>query len=73
MQLNFVNDLLNIDSSLPSVCDEKLLDILLYGTKINQNILMSALKFIKDSHRFDNALSKLLFFLEIFYFLFDDL
>ena len=53
--------LLNIGSSLPTENDEKLLHILLYGnskfnTITNQNILIYTLKFIKDSHRFDNPL-----------------
>ena len=53
--------LLNIDSSLPTENDEKLLHILLYGnskfnTITNQNILIYTLKFIKDSHRFGNPL-----------------
>lgn len=53
--------LMNIDSSLPSICDEKLLDLLLYGngkfdTKTSQNILVSTLKFMNDSHSFDNLL-----------------
>ena len=52
---------MNIDSSLPSICDEKLLDLLLYGngkfdTKTSQNILVSTLKFMNDSHSFDNLL-----------------
>ena len=54
-----MSDLLNIDSSLPVEKDEKLLDILLCGdskfnTITNQNILICCLKFIKDSHRFNN-------------------
>ena len=53
--------LLNIGSSLPTENDEKLLHILLYGnskfnTITNQNILIYTLKFIKDSHIFDNPL-----------------
>ena len=60
---NLMSDLLNIDSSLPTENDEKLLDILLYGnskfnTIINQNILICTLKFIKYSHRFDRLLFK---------------
>ena len=56
-----MSELLNIDSSLPTENDEKLLDILLYrnsrfNTITNQNILICTLKFIKDSHRFDNLL-----------------
>lgn len=58
---NLKSDLMNIDSSLLSICDEKLLDLLLYGngkfdTKTSQNILVSTLKFMNDSHRFDNLL-----------------
>ena len=56
-----MSELLNIDGSLPTENDEKLLDILLYrnsrfNTITNQNILICTLKFIKDSHRFDNSL-----------------
>ena len=53
IRASLMGALLNNHSSLPSVSDEKLLDILLYGNrrfdiKTNQNILMCTLKFIKD-------------------------
>ena len=56
-----MSDLLNIDISIPTENDEKLLDILLYGnskfnTTTNQNILIYTCKFIKNPHRFDNSL-----------------
>ena len=56
-----MSDLLNIDSSLPTRKDEKIHDILLYGNsefnvKTDYNIFIYTLKFIKDSHRFDNLL-----------------
>ena len=43
-----MSDLLKTDRSLPSICNEKLLDIVILGTrrfnaKTNQNILMYAL------------------------------
>ena len=55
---NLMSDLLNIDSSLPTENDEKLLDILLYGnskfnTTTNRNTLICTL--FKDSHKFDNS------------------
>ena len=67
-----MSDVLNIDSSLPTENNEKLLDILLYGnnfnTITNQNILICTLKFIKDSHRFDKSLRYLYYSGTIFYF-----
>ena len=61
IRANLMSDLLNIDSSLHTENDEKLLDILLYGnskfnTITNKNILNCTFKFTKDSHRFDNSL-----------------
>ena len=71
IRVNLKSDLLNIDSSLPSVCDEMLLDKLLCGNKI---ILMCALKYIKDLPRFNNSLFEIACLrLELFYILFDDL
>ena len=63
IRASLMSDLLNIDSSLSTENDEKLLDILLYGnsklnTVTNQNILICTLKLIKDSYRFDNSLFK---------------
>ena len=70
-----MSDLLNIDCSLPIENDEKLKDDILpnnngkFNTKINQNILICALKFIKDSRRFDNPNLKYLYSSRtIFYF-----
>ena len=58
IRANLMSDLLNIDSSLPTENDEKLLDILLYGnskfnTTTNRNTLICTL--FKDSHRFGNS------------------
>ena len=53
IRVNLESDLLNIDSSLPSVCDEKLLDKLLCGNKIT---LMCTLKYTTDSPRFDYSI-----------------
>ena len=49
-----MSDLLNIDNSLLTENDERLLDILLYGNskfnrRTNQNLLIYTLKFIKDT------------------------
>ena len=57
-----MNDLINIDRSLPSLSQkDKLISILLYGSdafdnKKNHKILICTIQFIKDSHRFDNSL-----------------
>ena len=56
-----MNDLINIDRSLPSLSQEKLVSILLYGSdafdkKKNRDILICTIHFIKDSHRFDDTL-----------------
>ena len=61
IQAKLMSGLLNIDSSLPSVRDGILLDILLYenkriDAKTNQSSLMCTLKLTKNSHRFDNSL-----------------
>ena len=53
-----MSDLLNINRFLHSEGDEKLLDILLYGNRrfnTKLNFLMFTLKFIKDSHIFNNS------------------
>ena len=55
-----MNDLRNIDSDLPTLRDENLTNILLYGNqiyddKINQIILMHVMRYIKDSKRFDES------------------
>ena len=57
----FMNDLRNIDSDLPTLGDENLTKILLYGNhiyddKANKIILMYAIRNIKDSQRFDELL-----------------
>ena len=56
-----MNDLRNIDSDLPTLGDENLTKILLYGNhiyddKANKIILMYAIRNIKDSQRFDELL-----------------
>ena len=53
-----MNDLRNIDNDLPTLRDENLTNILLYGNQIydektNQMILMCVIQYIKDSQRFD--------------------
>ena len=53
-----MNELRNIDSDLPTLRDENLTNILLYGNetyddKTNQIILTHAIQYIKDSQRFD--------------------
>ena len=56
-----MNDLINIDRSLPSLSQkDKLISILLYGSdafdnKKNHKILICTIQFIKDSHRFDDS------------------
>ena len=56
-----MNDLRNIDSDLPTLSDENLANILLYGNQIydgksDQIILMHVIRDIKDSQRFDEPL-----------------
>ena len=56
-----MNDLINIDRSLPSLSQDKLISILLYGSdaldnKKNRQILICTIQFIKDSHRFGDSL-----------------
>ena len=56
-----MNDLINIDRSLPSLSQDKLISILLYGSdafdnKKNRKILIWTIQFIRDSHRFDDSL-----------------
>ena len=56
-----MNNLRNIDSDLPTLRDEILTNILLYGSqtyddKTNQIISMSVIRYIKDSQRFDKPL-----------------
>ena len=52
---------MNIDSDLPTLRNENLTNILLYGNqkyydKTNQVILMHVIRYIKDSQRFDKPL-----------------
>ena len=56
-----INDLMNIDRSLPSLGQDKLISILLYGSdafdnKKNHKILICTIQFNKDSHRYDDSL-----------------
>ena len=56
-----MNDLMNIDRSLPSLSQDKLISVLLYGSdafdnKKNRKILICTVQFIKNSHRFDDSL-----------------
>ena len=56
-----MNDLRNIDSDLPTLRDENLTNILLYGNQIyddktNQIILMPVIRYIKHSQRFGEPL-----------------
>ena len=56
-----MNDLINIDRSFPSLSQDKLISILLYGgdafdNKKNPKILICTIQFTKDSHRFDDSL-----------------
>ena len=58
-----MNDLRNTDSDLPTVRDENLTNILLYGNQIydnktNQIILMHVIRYINDSQRSDEPLFK---------------
>ena len=60
LRATLMNDLRNIDSDLPTLRDENLTNILLYGNqiyddKINQIILMHIMRYIKDSKRFDES------------------
>ena len=56
-----LDDIYTVDSSLTNYPDEKLLNILLYGSeyfsvKTNQSNLKSTIKLLKSSERFDNPL-----------------
>ena len=56
-----MNDLISIDRSLPSLSQDKLVSILIYGSdafdnKKNRKILIFTIHFIKDSQRFDDSL-----------------
>ena len=46
-----MNDQMNIDRSVPSLSQDKLISVLLYGSD-------AFAQFIKDSHRFNNSLSQ---------------
>ena len=61
IRTELLNDIYIVDSSLMNYPDEKLLNILLYGSeffsvKTNQSILKSSIKFLKSSERFDHPL-----------------
>ena len=72
LRCQFFNDIqeilmndLNIDRSFPSLSQDKLISILLYGSdafdnKKNHKILICTIQFIKDSHRFDDFLLEIL-------------
>ena len=56
-----MNDLMNIDRSLPSLSQGKLISVLLHASdafdnKTNCKIFVCTIQFIKDSHRFNNSL-----------------
>ena len=56
-----MNELNEIDSSFSTLNENKFIDLILYGSdkfdgKKNHSILMSTIKFIKDSQRFDENL-----------------
>ena len=61
LRATLMKDLRNIDSNLPTLKDENLINILLcgnqkYDDKTNQIILMHVIRYIKDSQRFDEPL-----------------
>ena len=61
IRTELLDDMSTVDLSLTNYCDEKLLNILLYGSeyfsiKTNQSILKSTIKFLKSSERFDDPL-----------------
>ena len=61
IRTELLEDIYIVDSSLTNYPDEKLLNILLYGSeyfsvKTNQSILKSTIKFLKSSERFDDPL-----------------
>ena len=61
IRTELLDDISTVDSSLTNYPDEKLLNILLYGSeyfsvKTNQSILKSTIKFLKSSERFDDPL-----------------
>ena len=56
-----MSDLNEMDSSFSTLNENKFIDLILYGSdkfddKKNHNILMSIIKFIKDSQRYDEHL-----------------
>ena len=57
-----MNELNEIDSSFSTLNENKFIDLILYGSdkcddKKNHNILMSTIKFIRVSQRFDENFS----------------
>ena len=61
IRTKLLDDIYTVASSLTNYSDEKLLNILLYGSenfsiKTNQSILKSTIKFLKSPERFDDPL-----------------
>ena len=61
IRTELLDDIYTVASSFMNYADEKLLNILLYGSeyfsvKTNQSILKSTIKFLKSSERFDDPL-----------------
>ena len=61
IKTELLNDISTADSSLTNYSDEKLLNILLYGSEYfsvetNRSTLKSTIKFLKNSGRFDDPL-----------------
>ena len=54
------NELCEVDVNLPIASDEKLVNILLYGSSLsysrNQSILNSSIRYIIDSNRFSGSI-----------------
>ena len=55
-----LNDFMNIGNSIPSLSQDKLISVLLYeidafDKKINCNVQICTVQFIKDSHRYDDS------------------
>ena len=59
LRATLMYDFRNTDSDLPTLRDENLTNILLYGnqtTKTNQIIVMQVIRYIKDSQRIDEPI-----------------
>ena len=55
-----LNDLMNVDNSIPSLSQDKLISVLLYeidafDKKINFKVQICTVQFIKNSHRYDDS------------------